>query len=76
MIATGFFYVVSTPAKPARKVFLIKEHFVKLPAQPHSEPLREHHERDNIRTSHAVKRFLFIYFQPHKTGQSRNHAIL
>jgi hypothetical protein len=54
--------VIRTLSKTGAKSFFIQRAFVKLPAQPHSEPLREHHKGENIRFSQSVNRlFLFIF---------------
>jgi hypothetical protein len=73
MIATGFFCIDSTLTKPVRKLFLVKEQFVKLPAQLELISLCEHHEREDIRHGEYVNRFLFIIFRIGKQDDHFNH---
>jgi hypothetical protein len=58
---------------PARKVFLVKDQFVKLPAKPHTKDIREHHEREDIRHGEYVNTFLFIIFT---MGASKSRSTL
>ena len=46
----------------SEKFFCFKDQFVKLPVEPHSMGIREHHEREDIRHGEYVNRFLFIIF--------------
>jgi hypothetical protein len=56
---------------PARKVFLVKEQFVKLSSEAHSKRIREHHPHTLANTPQDVKRFLFINFT---MSASNRHA--
>jgi hypothetical protein len=67
-------YVHSTPIKrQERKVFLVKDQFVKLSAEPHTKDIREHHSHTIAKDSHAVNGFLFIYFT---MGESKSRSTL
>jgi predicted proteasome-type protease len=45
-----------------RKIFLVKEQFVKLFSEPHSMGIREHHSHTIANNRQGVNTFLFIIF--------------
>jgi hypothetical protein len=62
------FLLVRIPSKTGAKVFFFKDQIVKLSAKAHSEPLNEHHERDNTSCIQDVNTQMLFYFKPTQAG--------
>jgi hypothetical protein len=57
-----------------REFILLKGRIVNLPAKPHSEPFREHHEQDNTRNRALVHIYFLFIFIPSPSVTSKFHA--